>query len=467
MPFNPKSEYTIVPTDINIEDFYKFKDDYVTRPPYQRKSVWSKQKKQALMDSLFRRYYVPRLVIREVRLSDTEIKSEIIDGQQRIITVQEFFNNEYSLPNTLKNVDKKLPGKYYKDLDTDIKKYIDRSLKYQADIIKNIEDPCNAEHQITATEIFRRLQEGETLNFMEVAHAQLSSLTRNFIVKYSDDQTFDFKSYKPLDVNKNKLPFFKLLNTDNVRMEHLQYMARFLMLETESGYADIGNKKMQEFINNAKQDDGIDNLDYEKTPQAKNTIKALKLFYDIFKDDPIVDKNNGIKEFSVEYFVISIYLLIRHLGRYYIIDDNAKIIIREFVYGFHKIWREFDSKSDIDDPDLLPFCNRRQQAASDLETRDMILRQLFFQYLSKNNKTLLEKDTKRNFSELQKIIIYRKYKGICQECLKEGIPEEEAKVSWSKYQADHIFPHSRGGRTVIDNGMLLCTRHNLSKGANI
>jgi uncharacterized protein with ParB-like and HNH nuclease domain len=95
MPFNPKSEYTIVSSEVSIKDFYDYKEDYVTRPPYQRKSVWTKSKKQALLDSLFQRYYVPKLVIREVRLSEQVTVNEIIDGQQRITTVQEFFNNEY------------------------------------------------------------------------------------------------------------------------------------------------------------------------------------------------------------------------------------------------------------------------------------------------------------------------------------------------------------------------------------
>jgi hypothetical protein len=250
-------------------------------------------------------------------------------------------------------------------------------------------------------------------------------------------------------------------------MQHLQYMARFLMLETKTGYADIGNKKMVEFINNEERDDGIGNLDYEKRPTAQNVIRTLNIFYNIFKDDPMLDSKNGIKEFSVEYFVISIYLLIRHLGKYYVIDDKAKEIIKNFVYDFHKKWREFASKLDNSNGDLLNFCNRRQQGENDVEIRDIILRQMFFQYVADNNENMIEKDTQRNFSELQRIIIYRRDKGLCQQCLKEGRSENEAKVSWSNYQADHIFPHSKGGKTTIDNGMLLCTRHNLLKSDKV
>ncbi len=464
MSFNPKPQYITVSTDMNIKDFSEYKEMYVTRPPYQRKSVWSKKKKQSLMDSLFRRYYIPKLVIREVRLSDNQTVHEIIDGQQRITTVQEFFNNQYQLPNSLSDLDKILPGSYYKDLSADIRMFIDRSLKYQTDIIKDIGEPNDVTHQIIATEIFWRLQQGESLNYMEVAHAQLSSLTRNFIVKYSDDQTFNYKSYKPIDNNPDKELFFSLLSVDNIRMKHLQFMARFILIERGEGYADLSDRKIEDFINDAKQDDGIDNYDFENEPEAIATLKTLKIFYAIFKDDPMLDATSGIKELSVEYFIISVYLLIRHLHKYYVIDDSTKTNIREFIYHIHIRWKEYDESTDTD---LLTFCNRRQQGEKDLEARDIIFRHIFFEYLQKNNKELIEKDEKRAFTELERIIIYRKGKGFCQQCLREEKPENEAKVSWSDYQADHVIPHAKGGKTNLENAELLCSYHNQSKGASI
>ncbi|MGR3179211.1 MAG: HNH endonuclease family protein [Candidatus Anammoxibacter sp.] len=437
---------------------------YVTRPPYQRKSVWSKMKKQSLMDSLFRRYYIPKLVIREVRLSDTQIVNEIIDGQQRITTVQEFFENKYPLPTSLSDIDKKLPGLYYKDLDVDIKMFVGRSLKYQADLITDIDKPNDVNHQIIATEIFWRLQQGESLNYMEVAHAQLSSLTRNFIVKYADDQTFNYEDYKPIDTNSDKMPFFSLLSVDNIRMKHLQFMARFILIEQGEGYSDLSDRKIEEFINNAKQDDGIGNYKYENQPEAVATLKTLKVFYEIFKEDPMLDVTSGIKELSVEYFIISVYLLVRHLHKFYVIDDRTKKNIREFIYYFHTRWKTYEESTDTD---LLTFSNRRQQGEKDLETRDIILRQIFFQYLQNKNEELIEKDQKRAFTELERIIIYRKGKGYCQACLRDQKPENEAKVSWSNYQTDHVVPHAKGGKTILENAELLCSYHNQSKGASI
>ena len=462
--FNPKTEYTIVPKEFSIKDFFEYKEDFVTRPPYQRKAVWSKKKKQALMDSLFRRYYIPKLVIREVRKDENVTINEIVDGQQRITTVQEFFENKYSLPKTLSDLGEGLEGKYYKDLDTGIRKFIDKSLKYQADVIKNIEEPSNVEHQIIATEIFWRLQQGESLNYMEVAHAQLSSLSRNFIVKYSDDLTFDYEAYKAIDSNPNKLDFFKLLDVNNDRMKHLQFMARFLLIEKANGYTDLSDKKITEFINEYKTQDGIGNYSFENEKIGINVKTNLNTFYSIFKDDSILDENNGIKEFSTEYFIISIYMLVRHLRMHYALDDSIKENVKDFVYDFYKRWKTYDEGTDND---LLTFSNRRQQGETDLEVRDMILRQIFFKYVSDNNIDLKEKDTNRAFSELQRILIYREGKGLCQQCLREGVPEKEARVSWSKYQADHVLPHSKGGETIISNGELLCATHNLYKGNRV
>lgn len=464
MPFNPKPEYTIVSTEFGIKDFHDYAEDFVTRPPYQRKAVWSKKKKQALIDSLFRRYYVPKLVLREVRTSDSSAVNEVIDGQQRISTVQDFFAGEFPLPRSLADLDPSLPGRYYNDLDSSVRKFINKSLKYQADVIKNIDSPHDANHQLIATEIFWRLQQGETLNYMEVAHAQLSSLTRNFIVKYSDDQSFDYENYEPIEKNPDKHPFFALLNVDNNRMKHLQFMARFLMIESGGGYADLSDRKIEDFINQSKRDDGIGNLSYESEPEAVAVLKSLDTFYSIFKDDPMLDEKSGIKELSVEYFIISLYVLIRHFSRYYVVDERTSVIVREFIYWFHYRWKSYD---ETEDTDLLTFSNHRQQGERELEIRDIILRQMFFRFLSDNGHEIIAKDSKRAFTEFERITIYRKGKGLCQECLRQGLPENEARVSWSKFQADHVVPHAKGGATIPENGELLCAYHNQSKGASL
>jgi hypothetical protein len=463
MSFNPKTQYDIIPDKISIRHFHAYKELYVTRPPYQRKSVWGSKKKRDLMDSLFRRYYIPKLVIREVRLSDSKTIDEVIDGQQRINTVQDFFNNDFKLPKSLANLSPDLPGKTYEELSPEMRLFLDEKVKFDVDRIKGIDDPKNRGHQKIATEIFWRLQQGESLNFMEIAHAKLSSLSRNFVVKYGDDISFDFNEYLPLDSNNFKHKFFNIIDRDNNRMQNLMLLSRFAMIEEANGYVELKDTALMQFIENQEIENGIDNYAYENEDSAKRVISNLTFLYEMFKDDTIIDTANGVKELKREYLIISLYMLVRHIRKYYVITEEIKTSIYNYFLSFHERWR----KGDPEDIDIVIFTSNRQQSILNIQMRDMIFRQLFFEYLIDNGIEILTKDNKRAFSEAQRIKIYRSNKGQCQMCINEKKPEKECQVSWSQYQADHINPHTKGGGTEVENGQVLCTFHNQSKGAKI
>ena len=463
MAFNPEKEYNVIPKPIPVKDFHDYREEFVTRPPYQRKNVWSPKKKQSLLDSLFRRYYIPKIVVRLVRLDEKNSIREIIDGQQRIITVQEFFANELKLPNSLADVSAELPDKYYRDLNVDLRRFIDRELSYDADIVEGIENPYNYEHQKIATEIFWRLQQGESLNFMEIAHARLSSIARNFVVKYADDITFDFEKYKPIDINRYKHKFFKLISRNNDRMQHLSLLTRMLILEEADGPIDLKDQFVTEYIERYMQDDGVGNESFENLPFAKATLSNLNTLAEIFKSDIFVEQGESMSELSTEYVILSVFLLLRHMREYYIFDKREKKLFYDFFMEFYQRWKK---KAD-DDMDIQLFSNNRQQDVSNIETRDRVIRQLFFEYVKRNNYEIITKDERRAFSEAERISIYRKHDGVCKMCLDEGKPEKEAFVPWKEFEADHVLPHSKGGKTIIDNGQVLCRYHNKIKSNNI
>ncbi len=458
--FSPKTQYDVVQDIINIEDFSRYPEEFVVRPPYQRKTVWSRRKQQDLLDSLFRRFYVPRIVLREVRLSDDRAVNEVIDGQQRIETVQSFYADELSLPNSLKDLSPELPGKFYSQLQVDVRKFVDR-LSYQADIVKGINDPIDPAHQEVATEIFWRLQQGESLNYMEEAHSKLSSLARNFVVKYADDQRFDYDKYEPVNENPDKHIFFTLLKRKNNRMQHLALLVRFLLIERKNKIVDIRNEDVVEYIVSEKQQNGIGNYDLEKEAYAKRVLQNLNLFYEVFKDDPTVQDGSPIPELRIEYFIISVYLLLRHLRTYYVFDKTEKRLFHDFVVSFHERWRSQRQT----DTDILLFSNSRQQSTSETELRDRIIRQAFFEFIDQHRHKMLTKDQRRIFNEAERIAIYRRDDGLCQQCLAENKTEKEALVPWTKYQADHVIPHSKGGVTDMSNAQVLCGYHNQQKGA--
>lgn len=458
--FEIQKEYNVEPRPFSLKDFFDYQENFITRPPYQRKpNVWGPKKRLSFLDSLCKHYYIPKIVLRLVRIGNNETKWEVIDGQQRISTIIDFYKNQLRLPETLKSIDKDnlLVNKIYKQLGPKQREWFDKNLFLEADIITNIDDPTNPEHLKKASEIFWRLQQGEPLTFMETLHSRLHSSVRNFVAKYADDISYDFSKYEILSNNKNRHPFFaKIIDMGNGRMQQLALLSRFLMIEFSNGPTELKNEKVEEFIEKYPvPNNNINDTSFEEREEIKRCIKLLNIFYEIFKDDPIVDERNGVKELRIEYFILSLYLLLRHLTNYYVFTNNEYEIFRDFVTKFHKRWRE----KKIDDLDISIFRDNRQQSKDNLETRDMIIRHIFFS----NYPNLTLKDSKRSFNEAQKIAIYRRDNGLCKMCLDEGKSEFESKVSWSEYDADHIKAWILGGETTEEQGQVLCKHHNRQK----
>jgi hypothetical protein len=71
------------------------------------------------------------------------------------------------------------------------------------------------------------------------------------------------------------------------------------------------------------------------------------------------------------------------------------------------------------------------------------------------------KDNQREFTNVQKLTIFRRDKGLCQLKLKcHGI-----KLTWDNWHCDHNKPWSKGGKTTVENGQASCPECNLSKNA--
>jgi 5-methylcytosine-specific restriction endonuclease McrA len=72
----------------------------------------------------------------------------------------------------------------------------------------------------------------------------------------------------------------------------------------------------------------------------------------------------------------------------------------------------------------------------------------------KLNGTYLEIDSKRNFSAAQKLIKLEEQNDKCAYCGTD--------VDLSSH-GDHIFPHSKGGKTELDNLVIACPECNQKK----
>ena len=91
------------PKDYKVKELVEaFESGSLARnPEYQRGAAWSKQQKQALIDSVFRKYPLPPLFLEVKKKAGlggkpTEIY-EIIDGQQRLLSLREYHKGDFSL----------------------------------------------------------------------------------------------------------------------------------------------------------------------------------------------------------------------------------------------------------------------------------------------------------------------------------------------------------------------------------
>ena len=330
--FRVKEPYLAERKTIRLIEFHRKSNLYVKRPPYQRKTVWPRQKQLQLIDSFFRQYYVPQIVLRQVNFAEGQFKYEVVDGQQRINSIQRFFSNEIPLPKSLRKLTSDA-GELYRDLSDEVKAYVE-DLELHADVLRMVEDPRAVKNQRLVTQVFWRLQQGETLTFMEQEHSKLYSAVRNFVTKYADEISFDWEKYIHRESNPHRHPFFKIIDRPNNRMQHLALLVRFLLIEQGKGVTDLGYKKFPTFFD---QYDGMALDAFEEKSWVKRCKSHVDKFYEIFKDDIIVRGNGTVKELTQEYFILSVYLLLRHLteGHFTFGRENYQAF-REFVYSFYQ-----------------------------------------------------------------------------------------------------------------------------------
>lgn len=143
---------------------------------YQRGASWGVNQQQALVDSVFRLYPIPRIFLHRIvssGLAGDSIRFEIVDGQQRIRAFADFFADNFELldpndkrlrlPNSLRKVPAPWAGRKYSQLDTNQRRSID-----SAEIDAFVITQANVDE---VRDLFIRLQSGTALNRQQVRDA--------------------------------------------------------------------------------------------------------------------------------------------------------------------------------------------------------------------------------------------------------------------------------------------------------
>ena len=182
-----------------IDKIFRRRDRYEI-PDWQREEVWSREQQQNLIDSILRGWKLPKFYF--VKLNEDEI--EVLDGQQRLAAIFDFFEGEVALSKTSA---KEFGGSKYSELPQNVAdRFDDFEIEYDF-----IEDADEKELK----EFFQRLQQGLPLTSSEKLNSSHSKL-RDFCREMA------------------KHAFFaKKVRTSNKRYAHFDIMAKVAAIEVE------------------------------------------------------------------------------------------------------------------------------------------------------------------------------------------------------------------------------------------
>lgn len=148
-------------------------------PSFQRRSAWDNARKSKLMESMIVGIPVPSIVLAENK--DKKGRFIVIDGKQRLISINEFYKDDFKL--TKLELRKDLNGKKYSELPEDDREFLDNNT-FRSTLIRNWVDD-----DFLYT-IFYRLNSGSlALSPQELRKALIGGVLLNHIEDYLQNST--------------------------------------------------------------------------------------------------------------------------------------------------------------------------------------------------------------------------------------------------------------------------------------
>ena len=451
-----KSDSQIKPLS-ELAKAYEHKDLKVN-PEYQRGTKWQRAQRQSLIDSILRGFSIPLFYVHLEEHPDTftgqnRTNAWIVDGQQRLASITDFISDEFPLadprkitsgavlPYQVKDVPK-WAGKKYSQLDDDDRQ---RFLEHQLMLVCMQEDRPNE-----VRDLFIRLQSGTPLTAQEKRDAWPGNFSE-FVIKHagkanhsaSDPHKFfeyirisgpskisvdDEDHY--IDRRANTRKFFAGLG-----------MTLIVRETTDQDFVDLKGKNINDFY--------LRSADLEPgSAEAKRVVRVMDA----------ICRLPGVEKFSTRGNKLS-YQLAFHLALLvdtFLQGDYVEATWRDRLIEVFEEFRTNEAiarakyKADkIELPHYSQFIRKLSGSGSDTSS---VIRQRHSFILTEIVPALQPrpKDSNRLFGAIEREAIWYRDGGKCR------VPGCATNVPFVGAQIHHIEEHTAGGKTIMDNGVLVC-----------
>ncbi len=406
-------------------------------PEFQRKSVWKKGQRSKLMNSILHGYPLPNVIIYKRRDEKRGgIRYDVIDGKQRLESILLFLGK-------LRGEDSRFEASF-----TDWRDGKERMVKRSWRGLCHANQELIMKYEIPGVwiqgdlseirEVFVRINStGKALTAQEIRKAKY--FRSNFLQKVT----------LLAGQLKHRLISMKVVSLSDVtRMKDVELCSELVLSVLQGTVLD--KKRALDQAMTA----GL--VDMRRLPRAMNDVKSTIKF--LTKLLPGI-ATTRFKKLSDFYTLVVLFARYLREGK----ALNNQQAIHEARYLLERFGSLVDkasdslSKYDRDaevDSDALAYLQTVRDGgdkASHRRSREKILEEILMNVFE-------DKDMRRNFSEVQRRIIWANAQSKrCYICGRD--------LEWNNFEIDHLYPHSKGGKTVIGNGAIVCKSCNCRKGA--
>lgn len=363
---------------------------YIFIPKFQREEVYSSKEKSSLVESIFMGIPIPT-----VFLCEEEKYKSVIDGQQRLCSFIDFYNNKYELTG-LKYLSE-LNGKKFKDLSDTYKE------KYENAPIHCV--TIGKDHNELKYEIFWRLNQGKRLTEQELRNCVYHGTFNDMIEEIA---------------KKEKL-LKAMFKKQNSRKKYQEDILKFFALLDTNLCPDTSKKHLNDFMNVYKDSD--DKFIRQCKSKFTSTLKLIKSVLGVNAFTTNDDEGDSST---------NIYLALMTAFSH---------------YNSHDIMKHADSlREDINNvkrsKKFRVTLEKSTNSKKNIQTRYTLISKAILKYIDNRSN-----DDRRTFSKAEKKLLWHD-DYVCSFCGNKILSIDDAEV-------DHTLAYTKGGKTNLENAQLL------------